>query len=480
MNCFQNVSLAYRLQWNFCLPWKACVVNCFQNVSLAYRLQWIRIQAPLPYCCELLSKCIFGISFTIWRWDWYKNDLLWIAFKMYLWHIVYNFELIRLHLRQVVNCFQNVSLAYRLQLVCRFITFCVGCELLSKCIFGISFTILDIKFKIGIMLWIAFKMYLWHIVYNFLSSNLHYFIVVNCFQNVSLAYRLQSKKFFFDTVSSCELLSKCIFGISFTIKTAFIIPFWQLWIAFKMYLWHIVYNLRTAWKYKREVVNCFQNVSLAYRLQWIWSMTTPCLCCELLSKCIFGISFTIFVLSDEGGYSCELLSKCIFGISFTIQKFERQSPTQLWIAFKMYLWHIVYNTPTLTTWRFWVVNCFQNVSLAYRLQLNLAWNTSFHWLWIAFKMYLWHIVYNGAYQTKLSKHVVNCFQNVSLAYRLQSLHTLLIKCTSCELLSKCIFGISFTIKWKKIHCVCRLWIAFKMYLWHIVYNIPCDKSLRIN
>ena len=119
--------------------------------------------------------------------------------------------------------------------------------------------------------------------------------------------------------------------------------------------------------------------------------------------------------------SCELLSKCIFGISFTIRIFLNDIIGQLWIAFKMYLWHIVYN--------FWigrllpvpVVNCFQNVSLAYRLQFNFFLFVPIFMLWIAFKMYLWHIVYNESFIDNVIWWVVNCFQNVSLAYRLQSI-----------------------------------------------------------
>ena len=141
---------------------------------------------------------------------------------------------------------------------------------------------------------------------------------------------------------------------------------------------------------------------------------------------------------------CELLSKCIFGISFTIDLVGKGRFGQLWIAFKMYLWHIVYNTLSYFESIWLVVNCFQNVSLAYRLQsLRL---------------------------TPCSSCVVNCFQNVSLAYRLQSKSTRVVQTPCCELLSKCIFGISFTIFWQGKRRAFWLWIAFKMYLWHIVYN----------
>ena len=218
---------------------------------------------------------------------------MWIAFKMYLWHIVYNTLKAILLRALVVNCFQNVSLAYRLQSSTRPIAILHGCELLSKCIFGISFTMKKCRFEWEFWLWIAFKMYLWHIVYNKAIGLVTDTVVVNCFQNVSLAYRLQWQIHLLGGGLCCELLSKCIFGISFTIccKNGFYGR--QLWIAFKMYLWHIVYNFLCVLIGYPLVVNCFQNVSLAYRLQFKDITKTQMSSCELLSKCIFGISFTM-------------------------------------------------------------------------------------------------------------------------------------------------------------------------------------------
>ena len=212
-------------------------------------------------------------------------------------------------------------------------------------------------------------MYLWHIVYNKLEKLRMCSIVVNCFQNVSLAYRLQSNANGLQRHLRCELLSKCIFGISFTMNRFAVSSYQLLWIAFKMYLWHIVYNCYPPQYQATLVVNCFQNVSLAYRLQ----------CCAISVLPMFR---------------CELLSKCIFGISFTIGRAYARRFATLWIAFKMYLWHIVYNRPTMWTTLYSVVNCFQNVSLAYRLQSCHGRLIREHRLWIAFKMYLWHIVYN--------------------------------------------------------------------------------------
>ena len=198
----------------------------------------------MPWCssCELLSKCIFVISFPIFVYCFRRAVMLWIAFKMYLCHIVSNYSLYHCYHFCVVNCFQNVSLSYRFQSRPFAVLVNGCCELLSKCIFVISFPIIDVRVPNRKLLWIAFKMYLCHIVSN--------------------------GAFFYPRLK------------------------W-LWIAFKMYLCHIVSNVNQHGKGTGNVVNCFQNVSLSYRFQCPDSIAASVGCCELLSKCIFVISFPI-------------------------------------------------------------------------------------------------------------------------------------------------------------------------------------------
>ena len=116
------------------------VVNCFQNVSLKYRAQQKMFSASLTPGCELLSECIFEISGTTGDPGLHDIDPLWIAFRMYLWNIGHNLDHQYSDSETVVNCFQNVSLKYRAQLL----AFCTptknSCELLSECIFEISGT----------------------------------------------------------------------------------------------------------------------------------------------------------------------------------------------------------------------------------------------------------------------------------------------------------------------------------------------------
>ncbi len=192
-------------------------------------------------------------------------------------------------------------------------------------------------------MWIAFRMYLWHIGHNFWFRNHDVFCVVNCFQNVSLTYRAQLPYSVNTCASCCELLSECIFDISGTTLVSGCPDSIKLWIAFRMYLWHIGHNHWEKHNQNPLVVNCFQNVSLTYRAQLFGMGSKQVVCCELLSECIFDISGTTFLL---------LLNRC----------------KQLWIAFRMYLWHIGHNVVMNIYQIPCVVNCFQNVSLTYRAQ----------------------------------------------------------------------------------------------------------------
>ena len=138
-----------------------------------------------------------------------------------------------------MNCFQIVSLIYWWQL--RELRFDIQncCELLSNCIFDLLMTTIVEFRKQQHLLWIAFKLYLWFIDDNCTNRKWRSRMVVNCFQIVSLIYWWQlchSLPFY---VSSCELLSNCIFDLLMTTKTNVQSTWLRLWIAFKLYLWFI-------------------------------------------------------------------------------------------------------------------------------------------------------------------------------------------------------------------------------------------------
>ncbi len=218
--------------------------------------------------------------------------LLWIAFRLYLWHIGHNWSLHQPRRVWVVNCFQIVSLTYWSQLPEKTVHFLTGCELLSDCIFDILVTTWVTFLKSKPMLWIAFRLYLWHIGHNHTLGCTWRTGVVNCFQIVSLTYWSQLIALPLYFLSRCELLSDCIFDILVTTNDASPSIRSLLWIAFRLYLWHIGHNFYTINLMIHHVVNCFQIVSLTYWSQHYWEWLLVWLSCELLSDCIFDILVT--------------------------------------------------------------------------------------------------------------------------------------------------------------------------------------------
>ena len=189
VNCFQIVSLKYWEQlkkefelrkeslwiafklylWNiensFETIWlRLCgVVNCFQIVSLKYWEQHWSENPFTPACCELLSNCIFEILRTARGLSDRRTWPLWIAFKLYLWNIENSTTIYFNPSSDVVNCFQIVSLKYWEQRSFKYSLTDFCCELLSNCIFEILRTAINRYRGKTILLWIAFKLYLWNI-----------------------------------------------------------------------------------------------------------------------------------------------------------------------------------------------------------------------------------------------------------------------------------------------------------------------------
>ena len=142
------------------------VVNCFRFVSLK---DWTQLschrQITSP-SCELLSICIFERLNTAGTTLIAANNLLWIAFDLYLWKIEHSTISCTKQPDIVVNCFRFVSLKDWTQLNKEKEQAAKSCELLSICIFerlntAYCFAIIE---KCG--LWIAFDLYLWKIEHS--------------------------------------------------------------------------------------------------------------------------------------------------------------------------------------------------------------------------------------------------------------------------------------------------------------------------
>ena len=239
---------------------------------------------------------------------------------------------------------------------------------------------------------------------------------MNCFQIVSLTYLSQHAHNPLRSLFGCELLSDCIFDIPITTSPRLVPPRGELWIAFRLYLWHTYHNSAPGYDVRLLVVNCFQIVSLTYLSQPAGSTIRPVGSCELLSDCIFDIPITTDCTSESHNIG-------------------------LWIAFRLYLWHTYHNRNFPEATRPLVVNCFQIVSLTYLSQLiskrtscylrcellsdcifdipiTTSGNFGARWylLWIAFRLYLWHTYHNSCVSCSIILAVVNCFQIVSLTY----------------------------------------------------------------
>ena len=244
--------------------------------------------------------------------------MLWIAFRLYLWHWNHNSDLICRQSYSVVNCFQIVSLTLEPQRIHKNTSRGIRCELLSDCIFDIGTTTFPFSLTQTVSLWIAFRLYLWHWNHNYPFKIRTTCKVVNCFQIVSLTLELQPSLKSSASWDCCELLSDCIFDIGTTTNSLYLPWSKSLWIAFRLYLWHWNHNRRLTQKTTVRVVNCFQIVSLTLEPQ--------------LSE-----------IHQDWQISCELLSDCIFDIGTTTAPDSYHPVALLWIAFRLYLWHWNHN-----------------------------------------------------------------------------------------------------------------------------------------
>ena len=245
-----------------------------------------------------------------------------------------------------------------------------------------------------LLLWFAFKLYLWRIEK----------------QRFSL-YRKGAAR--------CDLLSNCIFDVLKNNIQSKLLP-WE------------------------KVVICFQIVSLTY-----WKTTDFT---SVIVSCLLWFAFKLYLWRIEKQHyeysrnyiqGCDLLSNCIFDV-------------------------LKNNISMRSLLNGWVVICFQIVSLTYWKTTSFNVLNSRPPLWFAFKLYLWRI----------EKQQWICF---------------CIAICSCDLLSNCIFDvlknnrphwrnegkdvvICFQIVsltyWKTTKhntnfTECKLWFAFKLYLWRI-------------
>ena len=96
-------------------------------------------------------------------------------------------------------------------------------------------------------------------------------------------------------------------------------------------------------------------------------------------------------------------------------------------------------------------------------------------LWFAFKFYLWQRSYKKGAKHHASSRVVICFQILSLTTFLQAQWQNMLLRPSCDLLSNFIFDNVLTRTGHVLYGPKKLWFAFKFYLWQRSYKLPMQK-----
>jgi len=216
VNCFQIVSLRY--WWHQIIAGQSYSVSCELLSDCIFE---VLVTPFMPnsicfYRCELLSDCIFEVLVTPEEGKHVAKHVLWIAFRLYLWGIGDTLP----------------SSKARPALSCELLSDCIfevlvtpgkgrswgqrSCELLSDCIFEVLVTPGKRQIDCKLLLWIAFRLYLWGIGDTRGKIAEEIVSVVNCFQIVSLRYWWHRRDTSISSSICCELLSDCIFEVLVT------------------------------------------------------------------------------------------------------------------------------------------------------------------------------------------------------------------------------------------------------------------------
>ena len=207
------------------------------------------------------------------------------------------------------------------------------CELLSFFVPLGWFTATVVCYISRCVLWIAFVLCTFGLIYSVLTVNNVTTSVVNCFRSLYLWVDLQPLRKFLKLLRSCELLSFFVPLGWFTAIVVYECSQNQLWIAFVLCTFGLIYSRTSGSFLSQSVVNCFRSLYLWVDLQPVVKITPPLvvvncfrslylwvdlqrcallifnkLCCELLSFFVPLGWFTAFRKIISYGKRCELLS----------------------------------------------------------------------------------------------------------------------------------------------------------------------------
>ena len=291
--------------------WIAFVL-CTFGLIYSRAAEWV----SLRWLWIAFVLCTFGLIYSLLVWRCPDTEL-WIAFVLCTFGLIYSGNAVVEAKGKVVNCFRSLYLWVDLQRVWRSIASNGSCELLSFFVPLGWFTAPIIRATEQTLLWIAFVLCTFGLIYSKEPPAVSLLKVVNCFRSLYLWVDLQPKNISWLVTTSCELLSffvplgwftaelpsgglfgvlwiafvLCTFGLiysitlfcftSFLLWIAFVLCTfgliyssyrsypnnWQLWIAFVLCTFGLIYS---PWRYLCKfplVVNCFRSLYLWVDLQ---------------------------------------------------------------------------------------------------------------------------------------------------------------------------------------------------------------------
>ena len=325
------------------------------------------------------------------------------------------------------------------------------------------------------MLCIAFVLCTFGLIYSRFFDYGKYYLVVNCFRSLYLWVDLQPCNIGGTNKIRCELLSFFVPLGWFTAPSLWAKIWQQLWIAFVLCTFGLIYSAVRNLNRSRTVVNCFRSLYLWVDLQryteWLY-MTLVVNCfrslylwvdlqlppraacrrgrCELLSFFVPLGWFTALAQTWKEYASCELLSFFVPLGWFTAKCCQWAKRESLWIAFVLCTFGLIYSHNCGHEAWSAVVNCFRSLYLWVDLQL-----------WLQYAGWLF---------------VVNCFRSLYLWVDLQRANDWREAPSRCELLSFFVPLGWFTASVVIDTSAEKLWIAFVLCTFGLIYSeLPFSK-----
>ena len=170
--------------------------------------------------------------------------MLWIAFVLCTFGLIYSLGQRREERAHVVNCFRSLYLWVDLQLHDLIMAYGECCELLSFFVPLGWFTASRLSPKASCLLWIAFVLCTFGLIYSISKFERWNTVVVNCFRSLYLWVDLQRRPRERRSEDSCELLSFFVPLGWFTASLRRSGRWGLLWIAFVLCTFGLIYSSR--------------------------------------------------------------------------------------------------------------------------------------------------------------------------------------------------------------------------------------------